>query len=82
VEGSSTKAVNLQEAISKARKLAEEKLSDGENADEFVEIAEADGFKIHVAAGNTATTESPLSFHENQRDVFILVLDGEMLLAF
>jgi len=31
--------------------LAEEKLAGTENADEFVGIAEADSFKIYVAAG-------------------------------
>lgn len=73
---------DFKEAISKARKLAESKLAEGENADEFVEIGEADGFKIYVAAGKTIKDSSPDSLHENPRDAFMLVLQGEMEFTF
>ncbi len=43
------KIVDFQEAILKGKRLAEEKLVKGENADEFVEIGEADGFKVYIA---------------------------------
>lgn len=42
--------MRLEDAISKAKRLAEEKLARGESADEFVEIGEADGFKLYVTA--------------------------------
>lgn len=42
--------LNLQVAISEAKRLAEQKIAVGEGADEFVEIAEADGFEIYIAA--------------------------------
>jgi len=57
--------VNLKEAISKAKKLAEEKLAKGEDADEFVEIAETDGFKIYITAGKTIKF-SPIFFTKIQ----------------
>ncbi|MCK4424350.1 cupin domain-containing protein [Candidatus Bathyarchaeota archaeon] len=76
------KVTDIKEAISKAKKLAESKLAEGENADEFVEIGEADGFKIYVAAGKTTKDSSPDSLHENLRDVFMLVLEGEMEFTF
>jgi hypothetical protein len=59
------------------KRLAEEKLARGESADEFVQIGEAGGFKLYVAAGKTIKDEFPLSFHENPRDVFMLVLEVE-----
>jgi quercetin dioxygenase-like cupin family protein len=65
-----------------SKKLAEDKLARGENADEFVKIGEADGFKIHVTAGKTAKKTDSGSFHQNPRDVFMLVLQGELELAF
>jgi quercetin dioxygenase-like cupin family protein len=74
--------VNLKEAVSRAKKFAEEKLVQGENADEFVEVAEADGFKIYVTAGRTIEDVSPSSLHENPRDVFMLVLEGEIEFTF
>jgi mannose-6-phosphate isomerase-like protein (cupin superfamily) len=74
------KVVKLEDAISKVKNLALEKLSKGENADEFVEIGEADGFKIYVAAGKTVGAS--VEFHENPRDVFMLVLEGEVLFLF
>lgn len=76
------KIVRLEDAISEARRLAEEKLAEGENADEFVEICEADGFKLYVTSGKTIKDESPISFHDNPRDVFMLVLEGEIEFAF
>jgi len=76
------KIVNLEETISEAKKLAEKKLAIGENADEFVEIGEADGFKLYVIAGKTLKDEVPISFHENPRDVFMLVLKGEIEFTF
>ena len=74
--------VRLEDAISKAKRLAEEKLARGESADESVEIGEADGFRLYVTAGKTIKDESPISFHENSRDVFMLVLEGEIEFTF
>jgi hypothetical protein len=51
--GELLKIVNLKNAISQVRELAEGKLAEGKNADEFVEIGEADGFKIYATAGKT-----------------------------
>jgi quercetin dioxygenase-like cupin family protein len=76
------KTVSLEEAIAEAKKLAETKLAAGDNADEFVEIGEADGFKLFVTAAKTIRDESPISFHENPRDVFMLVLKGEVEFTF
>jgi len=75
-------AVNLEEVRSKAKALAEAKLSDGKNADEFIEIANADGFKIYVVAGKTLADQKPRAFHANARDVFMLVLEGAMEFTF
>lgn len=76
------KIVRLENAISEARKLAEEKLAMGEGADEFVEIGEADGFKLYVTAGKTIKEGLPISFHENPRDAFMLLLEGEIEFTF
>ena len=76
------KIVCLEEMISKAKKLAEKKLAIGENADEFVEIGEADGFKLYVIAGKTIKDKPPISYHENPRDVFILILEGKIEFEF
>ncbi len=72
------KIARLEDATSEAKRLAEEKLAVGESADEFVEIGEADGFKLYVTAGKTIKDQLPISFHENPRDVFMLVLEGEI----
>ncbi len=74
--------VRLEDAISKAKRLAEEKLVRGESAVESVEIGEADGFKLYVTSAKTIKDESPISFHENPRDVFMLVLEGEIEFTF
>jgi len=76
------KVTDIKEAISKAKKLAESRLAEDENADEFVEIGEADGFKIYVVAGKTIKDPSPDSLHKNSRDVFMLVLEGEIEFTF
>jgi len=76
------KIVNFDKAILKAKKLAENKIAKSENADEFVEIGNADGFKIYVAAGKTLKDKSPQVLHENPRDVFMLVLQGEIEFRF
>jgi hypothetical protein len=55
------KTVSLENAISKAKEMARSKLSKGLNADEFLEIGEADGFKIYIAAGKTVC-DSPYPF--------------------
>jgi mannose-6-phosphate isomerase-like protein (cupin superfamily) len=73
---------DLHEAIVKARKLAENKLAKHENADEFVEIGNADGFKIYVAAGKTIEGKRPRFLHKNPRDVFMLILEGEVEFTF
>ncbi len=75
------KTVLIQEAIREARRLAESKLAEGRNADEFVEIAQADGFKIYVTAGKTIE-DSAFSFHENPRDVFMWIIEGEIEFKF
>jgi len=74
--------MDLKDAISKVRELAKAKLAERENADEFVEIGEADGFKIYIAAGKTIKEPPQKSFHENPRDVFMLVLEGEIEFTF
>jgi mannose-6-phosphate isomerase-like protein (cupin superfamily) len=76
------KIIDVEEAVRKARKLAEDSLARGENADEFIEIGETDGFKMYIAAGKTLSGAAASSFHENPRDVFMLLLEGEMELAF
>jgi mannose-6-phosphate isomerase-like protein (cupin superfamily) len=76
------KIVNFEEAIIKVKKEAESKLAEHENADEFVEIGDADDFKIYVTAGKTLKDENPKAFHENPRDVFMLVFQGEMEFTF
>jgi len=72
------KIVHLEDAISEAKRLAEEKLAVEESADEFVEIGEANGFKLYVTAGKTIKERPPISFHEKPRDVFMLLLEGEI----
>jgi mannose-6-phosphate isomerase-like protein (cupin superfamily) len=74
--------VRLENAILKARRLAENKTAKNESADEFVEIGDADGFKIYVTAGKTIKDQSPHVLHENSRDVFMLVLHGEIEFEF
>jgi mannose-6-phosphate isomerase-like protein (cupin superfamily) len=64
--------------ISKAKELALAKLGKGLGADEIVEIGDADGFKIYVTAGKAIDGSSQSSLHENPRDVFMLVLEGEV----
>jgi quercetin dioxygenase-like cupin family protein len=74
------KIVNFEKAVRKAKDLAESKLAKHESADEFVEIGNTDGFKIYVTAGKTLEDKSQV-FHENPRDVFMLVLQGEIVLS-
>jgi len=76
------KVIRLEDAISEVKRLAEEKLAMGEGADKFVEIGEADGFKLYITAGKTIKDEFPVSFHGNPRDVFMLVLEGEIEFRF
>lgn len=76
------KIIQLEEVVSKAKDLAEKKLATGQNADEFVEIGEADEFKLYVAAGKTIKDECQILFHENPRDVFMLVLEGNIEFTF
>jgi quercetin dioxygenase-like cupin family protein len=75
------KKANWTSLVLEAKRLAEEKLARNENADEFLEVAKADGFKICLAAGKTI---KPLQedMHDNPRDVFMLVLEGEVEFAF
>lgn len=70
------KTVNLKDAISKVKQLVESKIADGKDADEFVEIAETDGYKIYVTVGKTIKNDALNSFHSNARDVFMLLLEG------
>ena len=74
--------MNLEKAILKAKKLAQDKIIKHQNADEFVEVAEADGFKIYVAVGKDIGTPSREALHENPKDVFMLLLEGEIELTF
>jgi quercetin dioxygenase-like cupin family protein len=76
------KTAKLEEAVQKARKLAETKLAAGENADEFVEIGEIDGTKFYVAAGKTIKAQTSEKFHANRRDVFMCLLEGEIEFTF
>lgn len=71
----------LERAKLKARRLAEKKLAAGKNADEFVEIAQVDGFKLYVSAGKTLE-HGEISFHSNPRDCFHLLLEGELEITF
>jgi quercetin dioxygenase-like cupin family protein len=57
------------------------KIAQDENADEFVDIGDADSFKLYLMAGKTIK-DVPVSFHENPRDVFMLLFEGEMELVF
>jgi mannose-6-phosphate isomerase-like protein (cupin superfamily) len=74
--------VDFKERAQRAKEMAEDKIARGESADEFVEIGEADGFKLYVAAGKTLRGKISQDFHENPRDVFMLILRGEMQLIF
>jgi len=74
--------MDFDAVVLKAQKLAQEKLARGENADEFVEIGEADGFKLYVVSGKTIKNTAPGSFHENPRDVFMFLFEGLIELTF
>ena len=76
------KITNLEKAILKAKKLAENKIAKSESADEFVEIGNADDFKIYVAVGKTLKGKNPQVLHENSRDVFMQVLQAEVEFKF
>jgi mannose-6-phosphate isomerase-like protein (cupin superfamily) len=76
------KVVGFEEAVRKVRRLAKEKLQRSKNADKFVEIGEADGFKLYATAGKTVNEAVSSSFHENSRDVFMLLFDGELEFMF
>lgn len=52
------KIMDLEKNIRTTKELAENKLAKHENADEFVEIGDADGFKIYVTAGKTLEDKS------------------------
>ena len=62
--------------------MAKDQIAKSKSADEIVEIGDADGFKIYVAVGKTLKGKSSESFHENPRDVFMLVLQGEIEFTF
>jgi quercetin dioxygenase-like cupin family protein len=74
--------MNLEKAILKAKKLAQDKINNHQNADEFVEVAEADGFKVYVTAGKNLATSSRQALHQNPRDVFMLIIEGEAEFTF
>jgi mannose-6-phosphate isomerase-like protein (cupin superfamily) len=76
------KTVRLKQAILRAKKLAEDKLAKGENADEFILIGEADGFKIYVTAGKTLENLDLEGLHENSRDIFMIALEGKIEFKF
>ena len=73
--------ISLEDATSRAKKIAETRLARGVDADEFIEIGNAEGFKIYVAAGKTLH-DSSYPMHDNPRDVFMLVLEGEIEFIF
>jgi quercetin dioxygenase-like cupin family protein len=73
---------DIEEAIRKVREYAEKRLAENKSADEFVQIGEADGFKLYLVAGKTMRSETTGTFHENPRDVFMLLLEGSMEFAF
>lgn len=73
--------ISLEQVTSRAREIVATKLASGMDADEFIEIGNADGFKIYVAAGKTLRDSSYL-MHDNPRDVFMLVLEGEIEFMF
>lgn len=75
------KIVDFEKTMLKANELAENKLAKRENADEFVEIGNADVFKIYVTVGKTLEDKTRV-LHENLRDVFMLVLQGEIGFSF
>ena len=76
------KVSDFKEAVHRARTLAEEKSGRHENADEFIKIGEADGFRLYVVAGKTINKALSSSLHENPCDVFMLLLEGEMEFTF
>ena len=55
------KIVSLENAISKAKELARSELSEGLNADEFLEIGEADGLRINITTWKTVDDRHALS---------------------
>ena len=73
---------SIEDEVLKAKKLARIKLAKNKNVDEFMPIAEADGFKIYIAAGKTIKSSHSRDLHENPRDVFVLILEGEMEFTF
>jgi mannose-6-phosphate isomerase-like protein (cupin superfamily) len=75
------KIVSIEDVISRVKEIAEDKLAKGMSADEFIEIGGADGFKIYATAGKTIN-DSLHPLHGNPRDVFMLVLDGEIEFIF
>ena len=66
----------MKKAIRNVRESAEKRLARNKSADEFVQIGEADGFKLYVTAGKTISNKTTISLHENPRDVFMLLLQG------
>jgi mannose-6-phosphate isomerase-like protein (cupin superfamily) len=46
-----------------------------------LKIGEADRFRFYVTAGKTISS-SPDGFHQNPRDVFMLILEGEVEFVF
>jgi mannose-6-phosphate isomerase-like protein (cupin superfamily) len=73
--------MSLEQVISRVKRLAADKLASHVNADEFIEIGDADGFKIYVTAGKTIDN-SPHPLHENPRDAFMMLLEGEIEFIF
>jgi hypothetical protein len=60
------KIVNLEKAILEAKKLAKKKLAIGDNADEFVEIGDADGFRLYATTGKTSRMSPQFLFMKIQ----------------
>jgi len=74
--------VDFKRVVQEVKKMAEDRIAKRENADEFVEIGDVDGFKIYIVAGKTLKDKIPQNFHENPRDVFMFVLKGEIEFSF
>jgi len=71
------KILNLEKAILEAKKLAKKKLAIGDNADQFVEIGEADGFKLYATTGKTIKMRSQFLFVKIQETFSCWCLKGK-----
>jgi len=61
--------IDLEEAISEAKRLAQKKLATGENADEFLSDRGAGEFKINVTAKKSNVYSQFTELHPKQMPV-------------